>query len=83
MKIMKMKMKMKMKKQKVKKEENEDYEIKDENEDYENKDEDDETIDQNEIIKGKYDDLDKIIDKSKSFEDQIKSLKKLESLKGY
>ena len=40
----------------------------------------DETIDQNEIIKGKYDDLDKIINKSKSFEDQIKSSKKLENL---
>ena len=37
----------------------------------------------NEIIKGLNDNLDKIIDKSKSFEDQIKSLKKLEGLKGY
>ena len=36
-----------------------------------------------EIIKGKNDNLDEIIDKSKSFEDQIKSLKKLEGLKGY
>ena len=44
---------------------------KEENEDYENK-EDDKTIDQNEIIKEKNDDLNKIIDKSKSFEDQIK-----------
>ena len=35
------------------------------------------------IIKGLNDNLDEIIDKSKSFEDQIKSLKKLESLKGY
>ena len=37
----------------------------------------------NEIIKGLNDNLDEIIDKSKSFEDQIKSLKKLEGLKGY
>ena len=36
-----------------------------------------------EKIKGKNDDLDEIIDKLKSFEEQIKSLKKLESLKGY
>ena len=71
--------------------------IKLKNEDYENKYEDkdadkddycdyenqNKTINQNEIIKEKNDNLDKIIDKSKSFEDQIKSLKKLESLKGY
>ena len=37
----------------------------------------------NEIIKGKSDILDEIIDKSKSFEEEIKSLKKLEVLKGY
>ena len=37
----------------------------------------------NKIIKELNDHLDEIIDKSKSFEDQIKSLKKLESLKGY
>ena len=37
----------------------------------------------NEMIKGKNDILDEIIDKLKSFEEQIKSLKKLESLKGY
>ena len=37
----------------------------------------------NKIIKKLNDHLDEIIDKSKSFEDQIKSLKKLESLKGY
>ena len=36
-----------------------------------------------EIIKGKNDNLDEIIDKSKSFEEQIKSLKKREDLKGY
>ena len=49
-------------------------------------DDDDETMSQNEkneIIKGKNDILDEIIDKSKSFEEQIKSLKKLEGLKGY
>ena len=71
--------------------------IKLKNEDYENKYEDkdadkddycdyenqNKTINQNEIIKEKNDNLDKIIDKSKSFEDQIKSLKKLEGLKGY
>ena len=37
----------------------------------------------NEIIKDLNDNLDKIIDKSKSFEEQIKSLKKREDLKGY
>ena len=36
-----------------------------------------------EIIKGKNDNLDEIIDKQKSFEDQIKSFKKREDLKGY
>ena len=36
-----------------------------------------------EIIKRLNDDLDEIIDKSKSFEDQIESLKKLEDLKEY
>ena len=41
------------------------------------------TIDQNKIIKGKNDILDEIIDKSKSFEEQIKSLKQLEGSKGY
>ena len=35
------------------------------------------------IIKGKNDLLDEITDKSKSFEEQIKSLKKREDLKGY
>ena len=43
---------------------------------------DDETMRQNEI-KELNDYLDEIIDKSKSFEDQIKSLKKLKGLKGY
>ena len=37
----------------------------------------------NEIIKGLNDNLDEIIDKSKSFEEQIESLKKLEDLKKY
>ena len=37
----------------------------------------------NEITKGKNDILDKIVDKSKSFEEQIKSLKKLEDLKRF
>ena len=41
--------------------------------------EDDETMRQN-IIKKLNDHLDKIIDKSKSFEDQIKSIKKVENL---
>ena len=41
------------------------------------------TIDQNKIIKGKNDILDEIIDKSKLFEEQIKSLKKRKDLKGY
>ena len=36
-----------------------------------------------EIIKEKNDILDEIIDKSKSFEEQIKSLKKIKGLKGY
>ena len=36
-----------------------------------------------EKIKGKNDNLDEIIDKLKSFQEQIKSFKKLESLKGY
>ena len=51
-----------------------DYENEDENDD--DDDDDDETMSQNEIIKGKNDILDKIIDKSKLFEEQIKSLKK-------
>ena len=41
--------------------------------DYENQNK---TIDENKIIKRKNDILDEIIDKSKSFEEQIKSLKK-------
>ena len=37
----------------------------------------------NKIIKDLNDNLDEIIEKSKLFEEQIESLKKLESLKGY
>ena len=37
----------------------------------------------NEIIKNLNDNLDEIIDKSKSFEDQIESLKKVENLEEY
>ena len=48
----------------------------------ENEDEDDETMSQNEV-KELNDHLDEIIDKSKSFEDQIKSIKKVENLKEY
>ena len=63
----------------------------DKNEENENENEDDyydyenqnKTIDENKIIKGLNDVLDEIIDKSKSFEKQIKSLKKREDLKGY
>ena len=58
----------------------------DENENENENEDDDETMSQNEkheIIKGKNDVLDEIIDKSKSFEEQIKSLKKREDLKGF
>ena len=71
--------------QEDKNEENED-ENENENEDkddyyvYENQNK---TIDQNKIIKEKNDFLDKIIDKSKSSEDQIESLKKVENLDIY
>ena len=72
--------------------EDEDYENKYENEDeddyyeneneYENQNKDeDETMSQK-IIKNLNDNLDEIIDKSKSFEEQIKSLKKEKILKG-
>ena len=37
----------------------------------------------NEIIKGLNDNLDEIIDKSKSFEEQIESLKKIKNLEEY
>ena len=49
---------------------------KDDGNEKEDDDDDDETMSQNKIIKGKNDLLDEIIDKSKSFEEQIKSLKK-------
>ena len=64
--------------------EDEDYENenKDEDDDYKYED-DDETINQNKIIKEKNDDLDKITDKSKLFEDQIESLKKVKNLYYY
>ena len=48
--------------------------------------EDDDTMNQNKkniIIKGVNDVLDKIIDKSKSFEDQIKSIRKVKNLNEY
>ena len=50
--------------------EDDDYENKNED-DYENEDDNDETMSQNEIIKNLNDILDEIIDKSKSFEEQI------------
>ena len=40
-------------------------------------------VKKNEIIKGLNDNLDEIIDKSKSFEDQIESLEKVENLEEY
>ena len=63
--------------------ENEDEDYENKNDDYDYEYEDDETIDQNKIIKEKNDDFDKIIDKSKPFEDQIKSLKRVENLDNY
>ena len=87
MKMRKQKVEMrKMRKQKAekKKMKKKKHEIED---DYGNENEDDyETMNQNKknkIIKELNDNLDEIIDKSKLFEDQIKSLKKLEGLKGY
>ena len=75
--------------QKAENYENEDDEYENEDEDYENKNEyekeddhDDKTIDQKKI-KGLNDILHEIIGKSKSFEEKIESLKKLEGLKGY
>ena len=54
------------------------------NEDNENENEDDdETMSQNKKIKDLNYILDEIIEKLKSFEEQIKSLKKLEDLKGH
>ena len=48
-----------------------------------NENDDDETMSQNEIIKELNDVLDKIIDKSESFEEPIKLLEKWEDLKGF
>ena len=65
--------------------ENEDNENEKENEN-ENGDDDDETMSQNEkkeIIKRLNDDFDKIINISKSFEDQIKSIRKVKNLNEY
>ena len=80
---------MKKKKEKEKENENDETLMSSKDDDNENENEnedDDETMSQNEkheIIKGKNDVLDEIIDKSKSFEEQIKSLKKREDLKGF
>ena len=67
--------------------ENEDNENENENNENENENEnDDETMIQNEkkeIIKRLNNDFDKIIDKSKSFEDQIKSIRKVKNLNEY
>ena len=57
-----------------------------EDDDDQNENEDDETMSQNEkniSIKNMNDYLDEIIDKSKSFEDQIKSIRKVENLDEY
>ena len=65
--------------------EDEDYENKNEYEykmENENEDDDDKSIDQNKI-KGSNDILGETIDKSKSFEEQIKSLKKRQDLEGF
>ena len=75
-------------KEKENKNENEDEdedENKNEDDDYENEDEEKKWVKmkKNEIIKNLSDNLDEIIDKLKSFEEQIKSLKKLKDLKGY
>ena len=56
------------------------------NENENEKEDENETMSQNEkneIIKGKNDTLDEIIGNSESFEEQIKSLKKREDLKGF
>ena len=53
------------------------------NEDDDENENDNEIEDDKTIIKGSNDDLDEIIDKSKSFEDQIKSIRKVEKLEEY
>ena len=83
MKIEKQKIKMKMEKQKKNENENENDEI---IKVLLHSNKCDETVDQNEkniIIKKLNDHLDKIIDKSKSFEDQIKSIRKIKNLDDY
>ena len=72
------------------KKENEDddckYENEDEDEDYENKNEfeyENKTMSRDKIIKNLSNSLDGITDKSKSFQEQIESIKKLEHLKEY
>ena len=56
----------------------------DKDDDYDDENEDDdETMSQNKIIKELNDALDEIIDKSKSFEEQIELLEKREDLKGF
>ena len=68
---------MESKKEENENEDEDDYENEYENEDY------DEAMDQNKknkIIKEKNDILDKIIDNSKSFEDQIKLIRKVKNL---
>ena len=87
------KLKEEKEKEKLKEEKENEIENEKENEnedddyDYENEDEDEnETLSQNEkkgLIINLNDSLDEIIDKSKSFEEQIKSLKKLENLEEY
>ena len=79
--------KQKAEKQKVesRKVESRNVENENENEDeynYEDEDED-EAMDQNKKIEGLNHNLNEIIDKTKLFEEQVKSLKKREDLKGY
>ena len=64
-------------------EDKDDYENEDEDDYYDYENEDNKTIGQNEIITEINDYFDKIIDKSKSFEDQIKSFKKVKNLDDY
>ena len=47
------------------------------------KEDDDQRMNQNKRVKNSNDILDEIIDNPRSFEEQIKSLKKLEDLKGH
>ena len=77
---MKMKMRMRMNENDN---DNENENKNDDEDDYYDYENQNKAIDQNKIIKGKNDILGEIIDKSKSFEEQTESLKKLEDLKGY